>query len=83
MDATCSNDTIIQQLKNGSAQFELVSSPVASISQLNPESKPIHLLQNNSNCAFFARIGHPLGGVSQSNIKVEHYTVQKVAGDGR
>ncbi|XP_021859287.2 OVARIAN TUMOR DOMAIN-containing deubiquitinating enzyme 3 [Spinacia oleracea] len=78
MAASSSNDTILEQLRNGSAQFELVSSsPVASISTPNPTPSTI--------LRFFARVGPPPGGVSSSNsnIKVERFSVHKVTGDGR
>lgn len=83
MATTLSNATILEQLRNGNAQFELVSSAVASISTTNPTANPINLLHNYSSSRFFARVGPPLGGAPSSSIKVEHYAVQKVAGDGR
>ncbi|KMT11097.1 hypothetical protein BVRB_5g111810 isoform A [Beta vulgaris subsp. vulgaris] len=83
MDATSSNDTILEQLRSGSAQFELVSSAVTSISTLKENAKSVHMLQSNTSCRFLARMGPPLGGASSSNIKVERYAIQKVTGDGR
>jgi len=60
-----SNEVILQQLRDGTAKFELLS-PMASTSP-----------------RFFARIGSSLGGGSPALKKVEHYSVHKVAGDGR
>ncbi|KAL9247466.1 hypothetical protein vseg_020896 [Gypsophila vaccaria] len=81
-----SNDAILAQLQSGSAQFELVSSPMRSISASNsiPKVNALQLFQNSSSHLFFARIGPPLGSASSStDKKVEHYSVRKVAGDGR
>lgn len=84
MAATISNDTILEQLRTGTAQFELVSSPVRSVSESCSISTPQHFLQNNSSARFFARIGPSFGAAPSSSIKkVEHYAVQKVSGDGR
>lgn len=82
MAATFSNDTILEQLRSGTAQFELVSSPVPSISKPNSSVSAIQFLQNSSS-RFFARIGPSLGTASSLNKKVERYAVHKVAGDGR
>ncbi|XP_020276020.1 OTU domain-containing protein At3g57810 [Asparagus officinalis] len=65
-----SNDFILQQLRDGTAEFELC----------NPEISPS---PTPKSLRFFARIGPSLGGVSPAMKKVEHYSVQKVAGDGR
>ncbi|KAF8394952.1 hypothetical protein HHK36_018891 [Tetracentron sinense] len=76
------NEILLEQLKDGIAQFELVSSPVSPISstKFNRFSSP---LIGDSSHRFFARIGPPLGGVSPAMKKLEHYSVQKVTGDGR
>lgn len=72
-----SNEKLLQQLKEGTAKFELLSSPICT----NKFSFP--LLSDTSH-RFFARIGPPLGGGgSPAMKKVEHYTVQRVTGDGR
>ncbi|KAL6278061.1 hypothetical protein ACE6H2_021662 [Prunus campanulata] len=77
-----SNETVLEQLKNGIAQFELVSSPVLSISSSNSQANPTALFGDYSH-RFFARIGPSLGRGSSATKKVERYSVQKVAGDGR
>ncbi|XP_020691227.1 OTU domain-containing protein At3g57810 [Dendrobium catenatum] len=63
-----SNEALLQQLRDGSAKFEL-----ASLSILPLPYGP----------RFFARIGSSLNGISPALKKVEHYSVQKVTGDGR
>ncbi|XP_042461907.1 OVARIAN TUMOR DOMAIN-containing deubiquitinating enzyme 3-like isoform X3 [Zingiber officinale] len=64
-----SNEVLLEQLRNGTAQFELLPTPV-------PLSAP--------DVRFFARIGSSLGGgVSPATKKVERYAVHKVTGDGR
>ncbi|XP_057983481.1 OVARIAN TUMOR DOMAIN-containing deubiquitinating enzyme 3 [Malania oleifera] len=73
-----SNDAVLQQLKDGIAQFELVSSPVPSIWTPGTQKFP-----GNNGLRFFARIGPSLGGGSAALKKLEHYSVQKVTGDGR
>lgn len=85
MAPTLSNDAILDQLRGGAAQFELVSSPVPSVSNLNSCVSVTHFLQNRCNSPFFARIGPSLGHskASSSTKKLKHYSVQKVAGDGR
>ncbi|OWM81753.1 hypothetical protein CDL15_Pgr007791 [Punica granatum] len=72
-------ESILQQLKDGIAQFELLPSPAASVS--TPDW-PL-LCSGSNNHRFFARIGPSLGGRSPAMKKVEHYSVQKVTGDGR
>ncbi|KAG6744208.1 hypothetical protein POTOM_052918 [Populus tomentosa] len=74
------NEHILEQLKHGFAHFELVSSPLPSISTSKPHSFPPPFFSANTH-RFFARIGPSLG--SHSMKKVEHYSVQKVTGDGR
>ncbi|GMP51018.1 hypothetical protein CsSME_00017413 [Camellia sinensis var. sinensis] len=86
MAGKLSNETLLQQLKHGLAEFELVSSPVLSISSHKPNSpirlRPNSLLSDNTH-RFFARIGSSLGGASPAMKKLERYAVQKVTGDGR
>ncbi|KAJ3682679.1 hypothetical protein LUZ60_012906 [Juncus effusus] len=70
-----SNDMILKQLRDGTAQFELLQSPILPLSaRISPLSQSFPL---------FARISSSLGGVSQALKKVEHYSVQRVTGDGR
>ncbi|EXB89963.1 hypothetical protein L484_023615 [Morus notabilis] len=76
-------ETVLEQLKNGTAQFELVSVPVRSISTPNPHSCPPPFLGDHSH-RFFARIGPSIGSKgSPTTKKVERYLVQRVTGDGR
>ncbi|KAG2690757.1 hypothetical protein I3843_09G201100 [Carya illinoinensis] len=77
-----SNEVILEQLRNGIANFELVSSPVPSISIPNSQPCPTAFLEYNSH-RFFAKIGPPLGIGSPAMRKVERYSIQRVAGDGR
>ncbi|KAM7463994.1 hypothetical protein LguiA_032115 [Lonicera macranthoides] len=80
------NETLLEQLRNGVARFELVSTPVPSISSqtlhMPPFSSSTSFLTDNTH-RFFARIGPSLGGVSPAMKKMERYSVQKVTGDGR
>lgn len=64
-----SNESILEELRNGQARFEVVESPM--------------LLTNSSRNLFFARIAPNLGGKSHALKKVESYSVQRVTGDGR
>ncbi|CAK9179762.1 unnamed protein product [Ilex paraguariensis] len=82
MAGKLSNETVLGHLRNGLAEFELVSFPVPSISCCKPQRPPSMFLTDNSH-RFFARIGPPLGGVSSAMKKVERHAVQKVTGDGR
>ncbi|KAG6524003.1 hypothetical protein ZIOFF_013892 [Zingiber officinale] len=67
--AALCREVLLEQLRNGTAQFELLPTPV-------PLSAP--------DVRFFARIGSSLGGgVSPATKKVERYAVHKVTGDGR
>ncbi|XP_057512214.1 OVARIAN TUMOR DOMAIN-containing deubiquitinating enzyme 3 isoform X2 [Actinidia eriantha] len=77
MAAKPSNETLLEQLKHGLAQFEIVSSPVLSISSYRAHTPP-----SKANL-FFARIGPSIGGGSPAIKKVERFSVQKVTGDGR
>ncbi|KAK1377487.1 Ubiquitin thioesterase OTU1 [Heracleum sosnowskyi] len=82
MEGNSSKETILEQLRNGFAKFELVSSPVASISSYSPRpNRTISSHCNYKSSLFFARIGG--GGVSPAMKKVECYSVKKVTGDGR
>ncbi|KAK1561925.1 hypothetical protein Q3G72_003182 [Acer saccharum] len=79
------NENVLEQLRQGIAKFELVSSPVASIFNPNPQTLPVSFHRDNANL-FFARIAPPSlggGGGSPASKKVERYSVQKVTGDGR
>ncbi|XP_010928936.1 OVARIAN TUMOR DOMAIN-containing deubiquitinating enzyme 3 isoform X1 [Elaeis guineensis] len=63
-----SNEVLLQQLRDGTAEFELLAPPTS------PASNGLR---------FFARISSSLGGSSPAMKKVQHYSVQKVTGDGR
>ncbi|KAF5737217.1 OTU domain-containing protein [Tripterygium wilfordii] len=76
------NERILEELKHGIAKFELVSSPISSISSCSSHSRPVTFLGENSN-RFFARIEPSLGKGLPAMKKVERYSVQKVTGDGR
>ncbi|KAI5663679.1 hypothetical protein M9H77_23002 [Catharanthus roseus] len=78
-----SNEDILVQLKCGLAEFELTSSPVPSVSSIRPPERPFSTLLTATGHRFFARIGPSIGGGSQALKKIEHYSVQKVTGDGR
>ncbi|KAL6142232.1 hypothetical protein ACLB2K_060515 [Fragaria x ananassa] len=77
-----SNEAVLEQLKNGFAQFELVSSPLLSISASISQRNATPFSGDHSH-RFFARIGPPLGRGSSAMRKVERYSVQRVTGDGR
>ncbi|KDP24496.1 hypothetical protein JCGZ_25060 [Jatropha curcas] len=77
------NENIIEQLKNGIAQFELVASPVPPILTSKFYKCPPATLLADDGHRFFARIGQSLGRGSPAMKKVEQYSVQKVTGDGR
>ncbi|XP_043691680.1 OVARIAN TUMOR DOMAIN-containing deubiquitinating enzyme 3 [Telopea speciosissima] len=77
-----SNEILLEQLKDGNADFELVSSPVTPISSAKLVTCSSAFLGSGSH-RFFARIGSSLGGASPALRKVERYSVQKVTGDGR
>ncbi|CAI0424413.1 unnamed protein product [Linum tenue] len=77
------NETILQLLKHGAAHFELVPSPVPSISATPPQMRSVPFFANNSH-RFFARIGPALDRAPpETKKKLEQYSVQKVTGDGR
>ncbi|XP_061336646.1 OVARIAN TUMOR DOMAIN-containing deubiquitinating enzyme 3 [Gastrolobium bilobum] len=77
-----SNEDILQQLRNGTAKFELVSSPVPSVVALPNRNTSLFGIGNCSTL-FFARIGSSFGGQSPAMKKLERFSVQKVTGDGR
>ncbi|KAF3448991.1 hypothetical protein FNV43_RR09715 [Rhamnella rubrinervis] len=78
-----SNGVLLEQLKNGTAMFELSSTPVRSISTSNSHTCPPAFLGGCGN-RFFARVGPSLGGRgSPAMKKVERYSVHRVTGDGR
>ncbi|KAK4432312.1 OVARIAN TUMOR DOMAIN-containing deubiquitinating enzyme 3 [Sesamum alatum] len=78
-----SNEAILQQLRHGTANFEIASSPVPSVSS-QCLRRPLPLAPSaNVTPRFFARIGPSLGAGSPAMKKVERYSVQKVTGDGR
>ncbi|KAL6146136.1 hypothetical protein ACLB2K_056819 [Fragaria x ananassa] len=77
-----SNEAVLEQLKNGFAQFELVSSPLLSISASISQPNATPFTGDHSH-RFFARIGPPLDRGSSAMRKVERYSVQRVTGDGR
>ncbi|KAG9453313.1 hypothetical protein H6P81_006217 [Aristolochia fimbriata] len=76
------SEVLLDQLKDGSARFELVESPVPSVQKSELPIIPTKFLSGFSN-GLFARIGPSFGGASPAMKKVEHYSVQKVTGDGR
>ncbi|CAI0424412.1 unnamed protein product, partial [Linum tenue] len=79
----CYAETILQLLKHGAAHFELVPSPVPSISATPPQMRSVPFFANNSH-RFFARIGPALDRAPpETKKKLEQYSVQKVTGDGR
>ncbi|KAH1123391.1 hypothetical protein J1N35_006551 [Gossypium stocksii] len=77
------NETILEQLRHGTAKFELVSSPVPSISIPSLSRSLSTTFPADNSHRFFARIGASLGGGSAATKKVEQYSVHKVTGDGR
>ncbi|XP_061360366.1 uncharacterized protein LOC133304347 isoform X2 [Gastrolobium bilobum] len=77
-----SNEDILQQLRNGTAKFELVSSLVPSVVALPNRNTSLFGIGNCSTL-FFARIGSSFGGQSPAMKKLERFSVQKVTGDGR
>uniref|UniRef100_A0A2N9FAB5 Ubiquitin thioesterase OTU n=1 Tax=Fagus sylvatica TaxID=28930 RepID=A0A2N9FAB5_FAGSY len=82
-DIKLSNEVILDQLKHGVAKFELVSCPVPSISILNSQTCPTATFLGDNSHRFFARIAPSQGRGSPAMRKIEHYSVQKVTGDGR
>ncbi|XP_010517086.1 PREDICTED: OTU domain-containing protein At3g57810 [Camelina sativa] len=88
MELKPSNNNILEQLRNGFARFELVSSPTASvsdsISSTSQSSLPASFLSvtKGNSYVFFARIGSSRNQ-SPAKKKVEQYAVDRVKGDGR
>ncbi|KAL6519453.1 hypothetical protein OROGR_018773 [Orobanche gracilis] len=80
-----SNESILQQLRQGTANFELTSSPVASITRHCPCPRiPPHFASlANATSRFFARVERSEYAGSPTMKKVERFSVQKVTGDGR
>ncbi|KAL6528657.1 OVARIAN TUMOR DOMAIN-containing deubiquitinating enzyme 3 [Orobanche minor] len=78
-----SNEAILQQLRQGTANFELTSSPVASISSHCPRIPPPFASLANATSRFFARVERSEYAGSPAMKKVERFSVQKVTGDGR
>ncbi|KAK7286881.1 hypothetical protein RJT34_22206 [Clitoria ternatea] len=76
------NGDIVEQLRNGTAKFELVSSPVPSVAAPPTTNTSLFAIGNRSTL-FFARIGSSFGGQSPAMKKLERFSVQKVTGDGR
>ncbi|KAJ1411277.1 Papain-like cysteine peptidase superfamily [Sesbania bispinosa] len=76
-------DDILEQLRNGAAKFELVSSPVPSVAAALPNRNPSLSGVGSCGTLFFARIGSSFGGHSPAMKKLERFSVQKVTGDGR
>ncbi|XVE97022.1 hypothetical protein REPUB_Repub02eG0274700 [Reevesia pubescens] len=78
------NENILEQIRHGIAKFELVSSPVSSVSTPSvSRTLPTAFLGDNGSNGFFARIGPSLGRGSSETKKVEYFSVHKVTGDGR
>ncbi|EOY07307.1 Cysteine proteinases superfamily protein isoform 2 [Theobroma cacao] len=77
------NENILEQIRHGIAQFELVSSPVSSVSTPSVSHSLSAAFLGDSSSRFFARIGPSLGSGSPATKKVEHFSVHKVTGDGR
>ncbi|XP_048127155.1 OVARIAN TUMOR DOMAIN-containing deubiquitinating enzyme 3 isoform X6 [Rhodamnia argentea] len=76
------NESILEHLRDGTAKFELLSSPGPSISAPHVPASPFELAGRSGHLCF-ARIASSVGRASPAAKKVEHYSVQKVAGDGR
>uniref|UniRef100_A0A7N0R8Q9 Ubiquitin thioesterase OTU n=1 Tax=Kalanchoe fedtschenkoi TaxID=63787 RepID=A0A7N0R8Q9_KALFE len=73
-----SNVTILEQLKHGSARFEIVSDTF-SFGDVDVSQATTSFMGKGG--GFFARIGAFVE--SSAMRKLEHFTVQKVTGDGR
>ncbi|XP_022887493.1 OTU domain-containing protein At3g57810 isoform X2 [Olea europaea var. sylvestris] len=78
-----SNETILEQLKHGFADFQIASSPVLSVSSHCSQNAPPAAFLTSITHKFFARIGPSLGQGSPAMKKLERYSVQKITGDGR
>lgn len=77
-----SNEILLERLRDGTAKFELASTPAPLLLPSNSHVFAPAFF-NNASHRFFARIGSSLGGSSSAMKKLEHYSVQKVTGDGR
>lgn len=83
-------ETLVDNLSNGSAAFEIVSSDVSLSSKLALPFASISSVFNASTATqsgirslFFARMESPRRGTPPSMKRIEHFSVQKVRGDGR
>ncbi|CAN4115967.1 unnamed protein product [Withania somnifera] len=87
MAALSSNEVVLDELRQGFAQFELDTSPAASVSASSnrpyQRGSPFAVLSGATGHHTFARIGPSLGGGSPASKKVERYSVQRITGDGR
>ncbi|CAJ1949198.1 unnamed protein product [Sphenostylis stenocarpa] len=54
------NEDVLEQLRNGTAKFELVSSPVPSVAPPPPKNNASLFGIGNHSTLFFARIGSSL-----------------------
>ncbi|KAK6245014.1 hypothetical protein QUC31_011423 [Theobroma cacao] len=82
-DKVFNAENILEQIRHGIAQFELVSAPVSSVSTPSVSHSLSAAFLGDSSSRFFARIGPSLGSGSPATKKVEHFSVHKVTGDGR
>ncbi|CAN1853538.1 OVARIAN TUMOR DOMAIN-containing deubiquitinating enzyme 3 [Linum perenne] len=83
MAEASTTENILQQLKHGAAHFELVSSPLPSISASPLQASSFPFFSADNSHRFFARIGPPPAKGIPATKKLEQYSVQKVTGDGR
>jgi hypothetical protein len=83
-------ETLVDNLRNGSAAFEFVS-PEASLSSklalpfasISSVFGAFTAAQSSVSSLFFARMELPRRGTPPAMKKIEHFSVQKVRGDGR
>lgn len=80
----------MDNLRNGSAEFEIAGSDASSSSKLALPFASIASVfdafrsaQSSVSSLFFARIESPQRGTPPAMKKIEHFSVQKVRGDGR
>eukprot|EP00268_Persea_americana_P012192 TRINITY_DN15116_c0_g2_i1.p1 TRINITY_DN15116_c0_g2~~TRINITY_DN15116_c0_g2_i1.p1 ORF type:complete len:174 (-),score=26.08 TRINITY_DN15116_c0_g2_i1:141-608(-) len=78
-----SNEILLEQLRDGTAKLELASSPTPLLLPSKSHGFYQSSFPDCTSHRFFARIGSSLGGSSSAMRKLEHYSVQKVTGDGR
>lgn len=82
-------ETLVDNLRNGSAAFEIVSPDASLSSKLALPFASISSVfnaftaQSGIRSLFFARMESPRRGTPPSMKKIEHFSVQKVRGDGR